>query len=78
MPIELLVKNATGLPDKYVEMAVSYIHFLQAQFQQEQASGPASLAGNGKPILRKAGKYKGKISVPEDFNAPLDDFKEYM
>ena len=36
MPIELLVKNATGLPDKYVEMAVSYIHFLQLQYQQEE------------------------------------------
>lgn len=36
MPIELLVKNATGFPDKYVEMAVSYIHFLQSQYQQEE------------------------------------------
>lgn len=27
---------------------------------------------------RKLGKYKGKIQMSEDFNAPLDDFKEYM
>ncbi len=27
---------------------------------------------------RELGKYKGKIHLSEDFNAPLDDFKEYM
>lgn len=27
---------------------------------------------------RKLGKYKGKIQMSDDFNAPLDDFKEYM
>lgn len=27
---------------------------------------------------RELGKYKGKIQMSEDFNAPLDDFKEYM
>ena len=34
MPIELLVKNATGLPDQYVEMAVNYIRALQARYQR--------------------------------------------
>lgn len=27
---------------------------------------------------RVLGKYKGKIRMSDDFNAPLDDFKEYM
>lgn len=27
---------------------------------------------------RKAGNAKGKIWMAEDFDAPLDDFKEYM
>ena len=32
------------------------------------------------PVERKAtlGGWEGKISVKEDFNAPLEDFKEYM
>ncbi len=79
MPLEALVKSCTGLPDKYVEMAVSYIHFLQSQYQQERASEPAKkTAGNGKPILRTPGMLKGKITVSDDFDAPLDDFKDYM
>ena len=71
MPIEVFLKNATGLPDKYVEMAVSYINYLQTQYQQ-------SMQTNGKPILRNPGKYEGMISLAPDFDAPLDDFKEYM
>ncbi|MCL1912450.1 MAG: type II toxin-antitoxin system RelB/DinJ family antitoxin [Eubacteriaceae bacterium] len=26
----------------------------------------------------KLGGWEGKINVPDDFNAPLEDFKEYM
>ena len=41
MPIEVLVKEATGLPDKYVDMVVSYIHFLQYQNLQEHQTDTA-------------------------------------
>ena len=41
-------------------------------------------SGNGKePVLRKgkkraAGLYRGQIYIADDFDAPLDEFKEYM
>ena len=28
--------------------------------------------------VSRRGVWKGKYSLPDDFNAPLDDFKEYM
>ena len=31
-----------------------------------------------KPVIRKAGKYKGQIIMSDDFDAPLDLFREYM
>jgi hypothetical protein len=31
-----------------------------------------------KPKKRIFGTLKGTITVPDDFNEPLDDFKEYM
>ncbi|MBC8153625.1 MAG: DUF2281 domain-containing protein [Bacteroidetes bacterium] len=37
----------------------------------EDAAGPISQR-------RKAGSLKGKISVPDDFNEPLEDLKDYM
>ncbi len=33
--------------------------------------------GNLKP-KRVIGSLEGKISIPDDFNEPLDDLKEYM
>ena len=39
------------------------------------------LAHKAKSRLRKKrilGGLKGKISVPDDFNEPMDDFSEYM
>lgn len=28
--------------------------------------------------LRMPGGLKGKVNIPDDFNAPLDDLKDYM
>jgi antitoxin (DNA-binding transcriptional repressor) of toxin-antitoxin stability system len=33
---------------------------------------------NGNKVQRKLGTAKGKIKIADDFDAPLDDFKEYM
>jgi len=32
------------------------------------------------PFIRKAklGGWEGKITIPDDFSAPLEDFKKYM
>ena len=31
-----------------------------------------------KNLPRKSGNWKGLLTVPDDFNEPLDDFKDYM
>lgn len=36
-----------------------------------------AVADNGKPVLRKAGKREGQIKLSEDFDAPMEDFKDY-
>lgn len=51
MPIDVMVKEATGLPDKYVDMVVSYIHFLQYQLKSEDDY----VRSSGKRELQKAG-----------------------
>lgn len=33
---------------------------------------------NAEQRKRQAGSLKGKIHVPDDFNEPLDDLKDYM
>jgi len=72
MPIEMLVKNATGLPDRYVDMAVSYIHFLEAQYQQEKER---TATAQKRPLGILSGKFR---SISEDFDQTPECFKEYM
>ena len=33
---------------------------------------------NVKPVKRKLGGLEGKVTLPDDFNEPLDDLKDYM
>ncbi len=37
----------------------------------------ANTVNSGETKFREFGVFKGKISVPDDFNEPLDDFNEY-
>ena len=39
---------------------------------------PAPDRGSAKRPRRQAGSAKGLITVPDDFDEPLDDFKPYM
>jgi len=50
--------------------------FLRQVICKQSVSFDISVA----PLRRKAklGGWEGKIKIPEDFNAPLEDFKEYM
>lgn len=67
MPIDQIVKEATHLPDEYVAMAVSYIQFLQAQANAENKKE------------RKLGILSDRFEfMADDFNAPLNEFREYM
>ena len=50
--------------------------FLRQVIYKQSASFDVAVA----PLNRtaKLGGWEGKIKVPDDFNAPLEDFKEYM
>jgi hypothetical protein len=56
------------LLEQLKQEALPYVEFLQAKHN----------AQNGKRKNRKAGSAKGKYELAPDFDAPLEDFKEYM
>lgn len=69
MPIDVMVKEATGLPDKYVDMVVSYIQFLQYQLKSEKDT----------PKKRELGILADKFhSISEDFDETPDCFEDYI
>ena len=70
MPLDTVVKNATGLSDKYVEMAVTYIRFLQAQAANEASQTP---------VKRTIGSLSDQfISMSDDFDETPDCFEGYL
>ncbi|MEL6841992.1 MAG: DUF2281 domain-containing protein [Bacteroidota bacterium] len=62
----------TDLPKEIRLQVQEYIEFLLYKYRKEQADQ----ASNPRKSLK--GIYKGKIQMSEDFDAPLDDFKDYM
>ena len=67
MPIDKVVKDATNLPDEYVAMVVSYIQFLQFQVNKKT------------PQTRTLGLLSNRFEfISDDFNEPLEDFREYL
>ena len=56
------------LPDQLKREVFDYIEFLQKKYSRQ----------SGKPKKRKPGMSTGKYKLAPDFDAPLEDFKEYV
>lgn len=71
MPIDVMVKETTGLPDKYVDMVVNYIQFLQFQAKAEEETQSSK--------KRELGILADRFhSIADDFDETPDCFKEYV
>ena len=59
----------SSLPEDVSKQVLDFIEFLMKRRGSEQ-----------EPPKKKriAGLMKGQIHIPDDFDAPLDEFKEYM
>jgi len=73
MPIDLLMKETDGVSDDIIMSAVYYIRFLKNEKKAEKEK----VKKNGN-IRGLYGIYKGKGWMSDDFDEPLEDFKEYM
>jgi len=64
-----LIYKIHSLPPEMQMEIEHYIDFLLERYVQTQQPAPKK---------RKAGFSKGTFVMGEDFNEPLEDFKEYM
>ncbi|MBQ9061261.1 MAG: DUF2281 domain-containing protein [Eubacterium sp.] len=71
MPIDLLVKEAEGMSDDAIMEVVRFMRFIKIE---------NNISGKSTSLKRKglAGKYRGQGWMADDFDAPIDDFREYM
>ena len=75
MPMELLLEEAKDMSDEALMEVLHYMRFLKLETRREQEG---SLSQNQPRVLRKAGVYSGLGWMAEVFDAPLEDFREYM
>jgi mRNA-degrading endonuclease RelE of RelBE toxin-antitoxin system len=67
-----ILESLQQLPDSLQEEVSHYIEFLKARYVQ-----PSSVPE--KPKKRGAlGAWRGKIKIADDFDAPLEEFRDYM
>lgn len=62
------------LPPALKEEAKNFIEYLVAKTKKKEKESKS----NPKLTERSYGSLKGKIHLSEDFDAPLDEFDEYM
>jgi hypothetical protein len=65
--LDILIK-LTSLPEHLKQEVNDFIDFLKSKKERSQS---------GK-IVRQPGLAKGLIVMSDDFDEPLDDFKDYM
>ncbi len=70
MSYTALEEKIKQIPEEYFAEVANFLDLLQYKIRAETKSEP-------KP-KRQFGILKGKIWMSDDFDAPLEDFKEYM
>ena len=73
MPLDMLISEANGLSDDALMEVVRFMRFLKTERKET-----GNESGEGGKKRRKAGMYAGQIWMAEDFDEPLEDFREYM
>lgn len=71
-----ILKNVEKLPDTVKQAVLLYTEFLASQYAKEELEETQE-----KPKKKRlVGSMKGTfvLPLPEDFDEPLDDFKDYM
>jgi Protein of unknown function (DUF2281) len=69
MSNELILKELNILPEHLKQQVFNYIRFLKSPFVSAKAQTTK------RP---KFGFGKYQVNISDDFDAPLDDFKDYM
>ena len=62
-----LYNKINSLPENLKKEVLDFVEFLQTKTRKSPSKKP-----------RAFGSLKGKIKLAEDFDAPMDDFKEYI
>lgn len=73
-----ILNNLEKLPEAMQQAVLLYTEFLVTRSSQQGTSQPEIVPEALSNKRGGLGIWKGKIWIADDFDAPLDDFQEYM
>ena len=73
MALDLILQEAEGMSDEALMEVLHYMQFIKVTAAYKQSTETSQ-----KRKRRTGGIYQGKIKIAPDFDAPLEDFREYM
>jgi Protein of unknown function (DUF2281) len=66
-----IAESLNQLPENLQQEVLHYIEFLCDRYSKTTITTPPTKRG-------ALGAWKGKIKIADDFDAPLEDFQDYM
>jgi len=69
--------NLQLLPEQVQNQVFDYVQFLLLKYYTAPQQPENKEIATDKPTYRTLGTFKGKIWMSDDFNEPLEDFKDY-
>ena len=78
MPLEMLMQEAKGMTDESLMEVIHFMQFLKIAPMRTLSATITPVNDEKTTVYREPGLYKGQIKMAEEFDAPLDDFEEYM
>ena len=76
--LDLLLEEAQGMSEASLMEVVRFMRFVKMENNGNPEEPVSHYAEGSSNVIRKPGLYKGLIKMADDFDAPLEDFKEYM
>ena len=68
MTDQVILKKINALPDNLKSQILDFIEFISSKYRTTKYE----------KIIPKYGSLKGTFKMADDFDEPLEDFKEYM
>ena len=78
MTLDLVMQEARGMSDEALMEVVRFMRFIKIDSLRKIEASLLPSLNEKKITYRKAGKRRGQIRITDDFDEPLEDFKEYM
>ena len=78
MPYEVLETKIKSLPAQAFNEVAHYVDYILMVYSSQIESIRHNESNSEQTVIRQPGLLRGKIKIADDFDEPLEDFKEYM